>query len=184
VTGTASALSELLARVTGRSPQNLQPDTNLENELGLSSLERVELLGVLEDRYQVDLSETEFAIATTVGDLEKLLQAEPGKRREFHYPRWTLRWPVTWLRLAAHYLLVRPSVFVLGWPRVLGTENLRGVRGPVLVISNHIDDVDVGFIQTVFRGASGTAWQPPQGPAGSSPPARRRRRGSANLRPP
>jgi len=150
VTGTASALSELLARVTGRSPQNLQPDADLENELGLSSLERVELLGALEDRYQVDLSETKFAIATTVGDLEKLLQGEAGKRREFHYPRWTLRWPVTWLRLAAHYLLVRPAVFLLGWPRVLGHENLRGVRGPVLVISNHIDDVDVGFIQTVL----------------------------------
>src|SRR6266446_924333 len=150
VTGTASALSELLARVTGRSPQNLQPDADLENELGLSSLERVELLGELEDRYQVDLSETKFAFATTVGDLEKLLQGERGERREFHYPRWTLRWPVTWLRLAAHYLLVRPAVFLLGWPRVLGPENLRGVPGPVLVISNHIDDVDVGVIQTVL----------------------------------
>jgi long-chain acyl-CoA synthetase len=150
VTGTASALSELLARVTGRSPQNLQPDADLESELGLSSIERVELLGTLEDRYQVDLSETKFASATTVGDLEKLLQGEPGKRLEFHHPRWTLRWPVTWLRLAAHYLLVRPAVFLLGWPRVLGRENLRGVRGPVLVISNHIDDVDVGFIQTVL----------------------------------
>jgi long-chain acyl-CoA synthetase len=150
VTGTASALSELLARVTGRSPQNLQPDADLESELGLSSLERVELLGALEDRYQVDLSETKFASATTVGDLEKLLQGKRGKRREFHYPRWALRWPVTWLRLGAHYLLVRPAVFLLGWPRVLGPENLRGVRGPVLVISNHIDDVDVGFIQTVL----------------------------------
>jgi len=150
VTGTVSALSELLARVTGRSPQNLQPDADLENELGVSSLERVELLGALEDRYQVDLSETKFASATTVGDLEKLLKGERGERREFHYPRWALRWPVTWLRLAAHYLLVRPAVFLLGWPRVLGPENLRGVRGPVLVISNHIDDVDVGFIQTVL----------------------------------
>jgi long-chain acyl-CoA synthetase len=118
--------------------------------LGLSSLERVELLGALEDRYQVDLSETKFASATTVGDLEKLLQGERGERREFHYPRWTLHWPVTWVRLAAHYLLVRPAVFLLGWPRVLGRENLRGVRGPVLVISNHIDDVDVGFIQTAL----------------------------------
>ncbi len=150
VTGSASAFAELLARVTGRSPQELQPDADLESELGLTSLERVELLGALEDRYQVDLSETKFASAATVGDLEKLLQGEWGKRREFHYPRWTLHWPVTWARLAAHYLLVRPAVFLLGWPRVLGRENLRGVRGPVLVISNHIDDVDVGFIQTVL----------------------------------
>jgi long-chain acyl-CoA synthetase len=150
VTGSANAFTELLARVTGRSPQSLAPEADLESELGLSSLERVELLGALEDRYQVDLSETKFASAATVGDLERLLQGEPGKRREFHYPRWTLHWPVTWVRLAAHYLLVRPAVFLSGWPRVLGRENLRGVPGPVLVISNHIDDVDVGFIQTVL----------------------------------
>jgi long-chain acyl-CoA synthetase len=135
--------------------QNLTPDANLESGLGLSSLERVELLSALEDRYQVDLSETEFANAATVGDLEKLLQSERGARSKFHdsgfhYPRWALRWPTTWLRLASHYLLARPAVFLLGWPRVTGRENLRGVRGPLLVISNHVADVDVGFIQTAL----------------------------------
>ena len=153
----ASPLSELLTRITGRAAQNLTPDANLESGLGLSSLERVELLSALEDRYQVDLSETKFANAATVGDLEKLLQGEPGTRGQFHdselqhaafhYPRWTLRWPTTWLRLASHYLLARPAMFLLGWPRVTGRENLRGVRGPLLVISNHLSDVDVGFIQ-------------------------------------
>lgn len=145
----ASPLAELVAKVAGRPPANLASDAGLETDLGLSSLERVELLGALEDRYQVDLSETKFASAATVGDLEKLLH-ERGERREFHYPRWTLSWPATWLRLAAHYLLVRPAVFLLGWPRVIGRGNLRGVRGPVLVIANHIGDVDVGFIQTVL----------------------------------
>ena len=154
----ASPLSELLTRITGRSIQNMQnltSDANLENGLGLSSLERVELLSALEDRYQVDLSETEFANAATVGDLEKLVQSERGTRSKFHdsgfhYPRWALRWPTTWLRLASHYLLARPAVFLLGWPRVTGRENLRGVRGPLLVISNHVADVDVGFIQTAL----------------------------------
>jgi len=154
----ASPLSELLTRITGRSIQNVQnltPDANLESGLGLSSLDRVELLSALEDRYQIDLSETEFANAATVGDLEKLLQGNRGERGEihssaFHYPRWALRWPTTWLRLASHYLLVRPAVFLLGWPRVTGRENLRGVRGPLLVISNHVADVDVGFIQTAI----------------------------------
>src|SRR5205823_11997473 len=53
-------------------------------------------------------------------------------------------------RLAAHYLLLRPAVFLLGWPRVIGRENLNGVGGPVLVVANHIGDVDVGFIHTVL----------------------------------
>ena len=151
----ASPLSELLTRITGRATQNLMPDANLESGLGLSSLERVELLSALEDRYQVDLSETKFANAATVGDLEKLLQDERGIRRQLHYPLlhyplWALRWPTTWLRLASHYLLARPAVFLLAWPRVIGRENLRGVRGPLLVISNHVADVDVGFIQTAL----------------------------------
>ena len=164
----ASPLAELVARVTGRPAPKLAPNADLERDLGLSSLERVELLGALEDRYQVDLSETKFANAATVADIDKLLQggtsdgkrndaeqgdgkhAEGAVRRSFHYPRWTLRWPATWLRLAAHYLLTRPAVFLLGWPRVIGRENLRGVSGPLLVISNHIADVDVGFIQTVL----------------------------------
>src|SRR4029077_12367552 len=71
----ASPLSELLTQITGRSIQNMQSlasEANLESGLGLSSLERVELLSALEDRYQVDLSETEFANAATVGDVEKL----------------------------------------------------------------------------------------------------------------
>jgi long-chain acyl-CoA synthetase len=168
----ASPLSELLTRITGRSMQNmphLMPDANLESGLGLSSLERVELLSALEDRYQVDLNETNFANAATVGDLEKLLREQgarptpqdsasqrrglhspPFHSSAFHYPRWTLRWPTTWLRLASHYLLARPAVFLLGWPRVTGRENLRGVRGPLLVVSNHVADVDVGFIQTAL----------------------------------
>ena len=73
-------------------------------------------------------------------DLDRLLHGESGGQREFHYPRWTLRWPAQWLRLAVHYLLMRPAVFLLGWPQVVGLENLRGVTGPVLVISNHVGD--------------------------------------------
>jgi long-chain acyl-CoA synthetase len=180
VENTASPLRELLTSITGRAPQNFSPDANLESGLGLSSLERVELLSALEDRYQIDLSETSFANVATVGDLERLLQGqtESGataqdigsggravpdatrdrgdvrgvgrEQRRFHYPRWTLRWPTTWLRLVVHYGLARPAMLLLGWPRVIGRENLRGVRGPLLVVSNHVADVDIGFIQVAL----------------------------------
>jgi len=149
---TASPLSELLARLTGRAAPKLSPDADLKDDLGMSSLERVELLGALEDRYQVDLSEARFSSVAKVSDLEKLLRGESRVRREFHYPGWTLRRPAQWVRLAVHYFLLRPAVFLLGWPRIVGRENLRGVDGPLLVISNHIDDVDVGFIQTALPG--------------------------------
>jgi long-chain acyl-CoA synthetase len=54
---------------------------------------------------------------------------------------------VTWLRVAAQYLLIRPSVFLLGRPSIIGRENLRGHSGPLLIVSNHISDVDFGLIQ-------------------------------------
>jgi long-chain acyl-CoA synthetase len=155
-------LAELIARVSGR-PVALREDSHLDSDLGLSSLDRVELLSALEDRYQIDLSETRFSAVRTVGDLERMLREKsksPPSRGErekggtpaagYHYPGWTLRWPVTWVRFLAHYFLVRPAMVLLGWPRIVGRENLRGVRGPVLVVSNHVSDVDGGFILTAL----------------------------------
>jgi long-chain acyl-CoA synthetase len=146
----SSPLAELIGRISGRSPSQLSPDADLESELSLSSLDRVELLSALEDRYQIDLSETRFAAVSTVGELERMLQGKLPPRVPYHYPRWVQRWPVPWVRLVVHYLLLRPAVFLLGWPRVEGRENLSEVRGPVLVICNHIDDVDPGFVLTAL----------------------------------
>jgi long-chain acyl-CoA synthetase len=152
----ASPLAELVAKISGRAIPTLRPDANLEDDLHLSSLERVELLSALEDRYQVDLNETRFSAVRTVGDLEAMIsrEAKPhlartewgAGRAEYEYPRWALRWPVRWIRVLAYYSLVRPAIMLLGWPRIEGRENLAGVEGPVLVICNHVDDVDVGFV--------------------------------------
>jgi long-chain acyl-CoA synthetase len=149
VTG-ASPLADLIARISGRVPPTLRPEASLENDLQLSSLERVELMSAIEDRYQVDLSETSFSSARTVGDLEQVLGGKRAGRVAYHYPRWTLRWPVRWVRTLTYYGLMRPAIMLLGWPRIFGRENLKDVRGPVLVVCNHIDDVDVGFVQTAL----------------------------------
>jgi long-chain acyl-CoA synthetase len=146
----ASPVTELIERITGRRVTGITAEAKLDSDLGLSSLDRVELLGALEDRYQVDLSETRLSGARTVGDVERMLSGEARHRAEYHYPNWVLRWPVTWVRWLAHYLLMRPAMFLLGWPRIEGRENLRGWNGPLLVVCNHIDDVDVGFVQTAL----------------------------------
>jgi len=143
----ANPVMELIGRITGRSVKGLKGDAALDAEIGLSSLDRVELISALEDRYQIDLSETRFSAARTLGDVERMLSGEARPRAEYHYPRWVLRWPVTWLRWLAHYLLMQPAMMVLGWPRIEGRENLRGWSGPLLVVCNHISDVDFAFVQ-------------------------------------
>jgi long-chain acyl-CoA synthetase len=164
----------LISQVAGRVIPTLRADANLDADLGLSSLDRVELMSALEDRYQVDLSETRFSAVRTVGDLERMLHGEAAPTAGYHYPNWTLRWPVPLIRLLTHYLLLRPAVFLLGWPRIVGRENLRGVQGPLLVIANHVADVDPGFILTAlparFRhrlaiGAGGEALEALRSPA-------------------
>jgi long-chain acyl-CoA synthetase len=142
----ASPLAELLARVSrGRAASG-----GASAKLQLSSIERVELLSALEDRYQVDLSETKFSQADTVMALEKLLEGPAGPSRNYHYPRWAQSWPVQSIRVAAFYLLVRPCMLVLGWPRIRGRRNLRGVRGPLLVVSNHLAFIDPPYILTAL----------------------------------
>ena len=143
-------LLQAIAKIAGRDSADVSSETALSEDLQLSSLDRVALMSALEERYQVDLSETSFASASTLGEIGKLLQNPAIETNRYHYPRWTLRWPVTWIRIIAYYLLVRPAIVLLGWPTILGRKNLANVRGPVLVVSNHIDHVDVGFIQTAL----------------------------------
>jgi len=138
-------IGELIARMQGGAGE-IDPSANLESDLHLSSLDRVELLSALEDRYQVDLNETRFASARTVGELENQVRGSAPVRSEFVFPRWAQRWPVTWVRAFFYYLLTWPATHLMAHPRVFGRENLRGVKGPVLVISNHVIYLDVGFV--------------------------------------
>lgn len=141
----ASSLSEFIARIKGQGAS-----VSADADLNLSSLDRVELLAALEDKFQVDLSETRFSSVNTVADVERALQGEIPAQARYHYPRFAQRWPVTWIRRITDYFLLKPAVFLLGWPAVAGRDNLRGVNGPVLVVCNHIGDVDLGFVRTAL----------------------------------
>jgi long-chain acyl-CoA synthetase len=66
----------------------------------------------------------------------------------------------------------------LGWPRIEGRENLRGMSGPLLVVCNHIADVDFAFVQTAlpprFRHRLATATRGEDLEALRTPPPSRR----------
>lgn len=141
-----SALGGLIARITGRNIGSPAPNAKLEGDLNLSSMDRVELMSALEDRYQVDLNEADFTKVNTVADLEHLLhQPQSTNQRGYVYPRWAQRWPITWIREGIYYLLTWPATIIMAHPRVIGRENLCGVNGPLLISCNHVTYIDVGF---------------------------------------
>jgi len=140
-----SVLDGLLSKFT----QARAGSGHIEKELSLSSLDRVELMSALEETFHVELSETAFAEAKTVADVERLLKQSATRYDEssYTYPRWVQWEPVRWVRLAVYYALVWPATQILGHPRIIGRENLRELRGPVLVVSNHITRrADIGLI--------------------------------------
>jgi long-chain acyl-CoA synthetase len=139
----AGTLEDLLAKFSATRRNS----EKLESDLNLTSLDRVELMSALEERFQVELNETSFGEAKTVADVQCLLEQPSAHRREHVYPRWSQRAPVRWLRLALYYALVWPATQILGHPKIIGRENLRGVHGPVVIVSNHITRrADVGLI--------------------------------------
>jgi long-chain acyl-CoA synthetase len=140
-------LQELIQGVAGRKVE-MKPGSNLEDDLNLSSLDRVELMSAIEDRYQVDLRDREFSQVNTVSDLEKLIKKSSAKSEPLDYPYspWAQRWPITWIRIFIYYLLVWPYTMLMARPKVIGRERIKNVHGPVLVISNHITEIDIGFI--------------------------------------
>jgi long-chain acyl-CoA synthetase len=137
----AGPLASLVAKLGGKDLK------------GLDSLGRVALISAIEDRYQIEFDEAALTPETTLTDLERMISAGAGAQVdrgetavEYPYPRWALRWPVTWLRVMTYCLLIVPFVCAMCWPRTRGKERLRNLDGPMLFIANHISMVDPAMI--------------------------------------
>ena len=53
----------------------LNENTNLHTELGLTSLELVSMIGDIEDAFDVELPDSEIAKLTTIGDIVSFIEA-------------------------------------------------------------------------------------------------------------
>jgi long-chain acyl-CoA synthetase len=149
-------------------------ETTLD-ELGLSSLVRVELMMALEDAFQVTLDEGAVESSKTIADLEALVRSEalasaqatlgesagtasadPESRvspitqrsppEPLKFPRWN-RWPGAWLvRRLSLPTWILPLARVFLKVDVKGLEHLRDLSGPVIFAVNHQSHMDVPAI--------------------------------------
>jgi long-chain acyl-CoA synthetase len=139
----------VLARLShGRT---VDASTSIE-ELGLSSLDRVELMVALEQRMQASFDETAFATARTVADLRALVEggaaaaADAGPAGALEVPEWSLSWPARAIRRALQFTLVLPLTRYFARITVHGTEHLRGLTDPIVLASNHQSHMDTPVI--------------------------------------
>jgi long-chain acyl-CoA synthetase len=136
----------VISRITHIEPAALNPAANLADDLKLDSLGRVELLSALEDMYQIELDEAAITEATTIADIERIVSRGKSEAIAYPYPRWAMRFPVTWIRFVVYHVFLLPLTLVMCRVRTIGVERLAKVKPPVLFISNHVTDVDAGLI--------------------------------------
>jgi long-chain acyl-CoA synthetase len=151
VTAGTDRLAALLAKYAGQ--RDLQPDTTIE-ELGLTSLERVELMVAIEDTFQTPIDEGKFAAARDVGQLRTLVEqaptalALPGEPVEF--PAWNRSWLPRTIRRVSLPTWILPLVRVFAWMRVEGREHLQSLRGPVIFAANHQSHMDTPVLMAAL----------------------------------
>jgi long-chain acyl-CoA synthetase len=146
------SLESLLARFAhGRA---VSAETTLD-ELGLSSLERVELMVALEDRFQTRLDEGRFSEVANIADLKRLVETPPtadGVDEPVEFPSWNRTWVVRLVRRLSQATWIVPLTRAFAWVRVEGLEHLRTIDGPVVFASNHQSHMDVPVIIAALPG--------------------------------
>jgi long-chain acyl-CoA synthetase len=161
-TGRTRSVPDVLARFApGRA---IASETTID-ELGLTSLERVELQMALEEAFQVTVDEGEFASAKTVAELETLVAppAFAGTRdlkvpatgelnrptvqeKQIAFPAWQRTWPVRTIRRASLPTWILPLGRIFAVVTIDGLEHLQDIRGPVIFAANHQSHFDTPVI--------------------------------------
>jgi long-chain acyl-CoA synthetase len=125
------------------------------DELGLSSLERVELMVALEDRFQTRIDEGRFSEARSLADLKQLVEqpaAADSVEEPVEFPSWNRTWPVRVIRRLSHATWIVPLTRAFAYARVEGLAHLRSLDGPVVFAANHQSHMDVPVILSAMPG--------------------------------
>jgi acyl carrier protein len=73
-------LQDLAAEILGIDPDQVQMDKSFQRDLAADSLDLVELIAAVEDKYEVELPEEELEKMKNVGDLWKYLNAKHSEQ--------------------------------------------------------------------------------------------------------
>ena len=73
-------LQAMAAEILGIDPEDVQLDKSFARDLAADSLDLVELIGAVEDKYEVELPEETLEGMKNVGDLWKFLEAKQAEK--------------------------------------------------------------------------------------------------------
>jgi long-chain acyl-CoA synthetase len=141
-------LEKLVAQVANVPPALVRPEAQLSADLGMDSLARVDLLGVIEEELGTYIDDAAVMPSATVGDLERMVRDARDTKRDTGIFAWPLNPLVRTFGLLLQEALVWPLVTLFYRVRVHGREHLRRIDRPVFFAPNHCLHWDNGIILT------------------------------------
>lgn len=139
-------ITVIVAGLAAVDASTVQSTARLSTDLDLDSLQRVELLGVIEEETGVFVDDDALEPDTTVGELIALVEEARGAKRAVGAWRWPLSPFVRALGLTVQLFLIYPFVHLFYRVKVTGLEHLDPDAGPYLLTPNHCLHLDNGII--------------------------------------
>ncbi len=136
------SLINLLAKVTGTGVAHINEDSLLVADLGLTSIDRLELVNFLEQEYRLDIEDSQIGPLTRVSELRQIIAKREKLPQRDHLRFWTNAVFFRAVRKVWDTLLHNPLFGYFVSLEVTGLEHLEKLDGPVFFVSNHISYMD------------------------------------------
>lgn len=142
----------LLSEITNTPASRIGRDTKIIEELGLDSLQRIELVTALEEKFGALIDETSIHLSTRVSDLEEAIQKKEPPKGKLTFKNWPLSPPARWARGFLQTILLFPIFGAYIRLNTEGKENLKGLKFPVIFMPNHLSFLDsVALLMAIPR---------------------------------
>lgn len=145
-------LINLLARVTGTAAAQIREESLLVTDLGLTSIDRVELVSFLEQEYRLDIEDSRIGPQTKVSDLRTMIAKREKLTHHDHFRFWTNARFFRGVRVVWNALIHAPLFRHFVTLKVRGTENLENLAGPVFFVANHLSYLDHPAVMAALPG--------------------------------
>lgn len=136
------SLLNLLARLTGTAAGQIGEESLLVADLGLTSIDRLELVNALEQEFRLDIEDSRIGPQTKVSDLRQIISKREKLTRRDHFRYWTNAPFFRGVRIVWDTMFHGPLFHSFATLWIQGAEQLESLAEPVFFVANHVSYLD------------------------------------------